>query len=106
MKTNERAAQIWPLLTYAAIHRQTLTYEILGNLIGVPRMAVGPLLEPIQEYCLKHGLPALTGIVVSEVNGDPRSGFSAAENVPVAREAVYRHDWRTEQVPGPDELQI
>src|SRR5688572_14822476 len=60
MHSHERAAQIWPLLTYAASHRQTLTYELVGRLIGVPHFGLAQLLEPIQSYCLIRELPALT----------------------------------------------
>jgi len=47
MKHEERAAQIWPLLTYAASLRATLTYKRLGELIGARTgsFAVGCRLE-------------------------------------------------------------
>jgi len=89
----ERAAQIWPLLAYAAGNRQTITYGVLGRLIGVPAPGLGQLLDPIQTYCLAQGLPPLTSLVVSEDTGLPGSGFVAAEDVPRAQAAVFRHDW-------------
>src|SRR5262249_5096427 len=49
---SERATQIWPILTLCASRRQTLTYDLLGRLIGVPRQGLGQLLEPIQSYCI------------------------------------------------------
>ena len=102
MRINERASQIWPILAYAALHRQTITYDSLGKLIGVPRAGLGQLLGPIQRYCLDNKLPALTSIVVSEISGDPSHGFSAADNVQVAQSAVYRHDWLSTVPPTPD----
>ena len=44
MQAHERAAQIWPVLSFAAKNRQILTYDIVGNLIGVPRFALSQLL--------------------------------------------------------------
>ena len=79
MTVYERAAQIWPLLSYAATHRQTLTYDILGKLIGVPRFGLGKQLEPIQSYCLIHNLPPLTVLVVNQ-SGRPSEGFIASHN--------------------------
>lgn len=103
MTLEQRAAQIWPLLTFAASLRLTLTYKRVGELIGAPPVSLGGWLEPIQSYCLVHGLPALTVLVVSESDGMPGSGFIAAENVPAEQARVFRHDWRT-PVPKPEDL--
>jgi len=43
MEANERAAQIWSVLAWAATSRQVLTYRILGKLIGVPARGLGPV---------------------------------------------------------------
>ena len=75
MEVSERAAQIWSVLAWAATNRQVLSYSILGKLIGVPARGLGHLLEPVQLYCLLHGLPPLTILVVSEDTGLPSSGF-------------------------------
>jgi hypothetical protein len=104
MQAHDRAAQIWPLLTYAASHRQTLTYEILGAHIGVPHFALAQLLEPIQSYCLIHELPALTAIVINQ-SGRPGIGFIAALDVPVEQQRIFEHHWTESHVPTPDELQ-
>src|SRR5688572_2528889 len=98
MQAHERAAQIWPLLTYAASHRQTLTYDILGKHIGVPRQGLGQLLEPIQSYCLIHELPALTSVVVKD-SGYPGLGFIAAEDVPAEHQRVFAYDWLEHRPP-------
>lgn len=92
MTREERAVQIWPLLTFAASLRTTLTYKRLGQLIGAGPMALGGWLEPIQSYCLVHGLPPLTVLVVSDSNGMPGAGFVAADpaSVPEAQSRVFR----------------
>lgn len=101
MTRSERALQIWPVLTLCATHRQTMTYDRLGRLIGVPRVALGQLLEPIQSYCLAQNLPALTALVVSEVDGLPGTGFIAAADVPKEQARVFAHDWLRVDVAGP-----
>jgi hypothetical protein len=106
MTVYERAAQIWPLLSYAARHRQTLTYDILGKLIGVPRFGLGKQLEPIQSYCLIHNLPPLTVLVVNQ-SGRPSEGFIAATtatDVLSEQERAFGHDWLEDHTPTSDEL--
>src|SRR5687767_6037276 len=99
MKREERAAQIWPVLTFAASLRATLTYGRLGELIGAPPVALGDWLEPIQSYCLLNHLPPLTILVVSDTDGLPGGGFTAATNIPEGQARVFRHDWRRIHVP-------
>jgi hypothetical protein len=102
----ERAAQIWSLLTFAASLRVTLTYKRVGELIGAPPVSIGGWLEPIQSYCLVHGLPPLTVLVVGEVDGMPGTGFVGATDVPRAQAAVFRHDWIGTPVPKPHDLAL
>ena len=106
MTREERAVQIWPLLTFAASLRMTLTYKRLGQLIGALPISLGGWLEPIQSYCLVHRLPPLTVLVVSDVDGMPGSGFIAVDpaSVPTAQTAVFKHDWTTVPPPKTDEL--
>lgn len=104
MTREQRAAQIWPLLTFAASLRMTLTYKRVGELIGALPKSLGGWLEPIQSYCIIHELPPLTVLVVGEGNGMPGLGFSGAENVPAAQAWVFRHDWARTRVPTPEEL--
>ena len=105
MTRGERAAQIWPLLSLCASQRQILSYDQLSKLIGVFRPGLGQLLEPIQSYCLLHRLPALTSLVVSEVNGMPGEGFIAASDVPLAQARVFAHGWAATEVPTPQALE-
>src|SRR3982751_2462912 len=64
MSVEQRAAQLWPLLAYAAMRHQLLTYGEVGKLIGVAARGLGRLLEPLQSYCLLQKFPPLTAIVV------------------------------------------
>ena len=104
MEANERAAQIWPVLAWAATSRQVLRYRILGKLIGVPARGLGQLLEPVQSYRLLHGLPPLTILVVSEDTGLPSSGFTAASDISKTQLSVFQHDWLDAGAPSPEEL--
>lgn len=105
MTRSERAAQIWPLLTFCATHRHVLTYELLSRLIGVLRPGLGQLLEPIQSYCILHDLPPLTSLVVSEITGLPGEGFMAAADLPEAQVRVFGYSWLDRGVPTPEELE-
>jgi hypothetical protein len=102
LRSNERAAQIWPVLVFAALNRQTLTYETLGKLIGVPKQGLGPRLEPIQAYCQEHGLPALTSIVVGKGTGVPGEGSLAAQNPPPEQARVFSYPWLEHEAPTPE----
>ena len=105
MEAAERAAQIWPALALAARNRQILTYDMLSDLIGVPRQGLGQLLEPIQSYCLVHDLPPLTILVVSKTTGMPGQGFIAAEDIPKTQQEVFNYAWLEHGAPNIDDLQ-
>ncbi len=104
MTREERAAQIWPLLVFAATNRQLLTYDLVARMIGVPRPAVGGFLEPIQAYCLDNELPALTSLVVSDITGLPGTGFIADVDVPKAQAEVFKFDWLDLKAPMPEDF--
>jgi hypothetical protein len=99
MKVADRAVQIWPVLVLAARNNQILTYDILGELIGVPRRGLGQLLEPIQSYCLLHKLPPLSALVVSSQTGMPSAGFIAAQDVPAAQMQIFSFNWSRHPCP-------
>lgn len=104
MNAFQHAAQIWSVLVWAACSRQTLTYDILGRLIGIPQFGLGQHLAPIQSFCLLHDLPPLTSLVVTEA-GSPGLGFTAAEQIPKAQAEVFKFDWLEKvKAPTPDEL--
>jgi hypothetical protein len=104
MKLNERAWQAWSLLAFAASHRQTITYEMLGKLTGMHAAGLGSVLEHVQSYCLVHDLPPLSAIVVNKSTGLPSEGFVAATNVPRAFIEIFEHDWLNTPCPSPEQL--
>jgi hypothetical protein len=106
MTRQERATQIWPILVLCASKRQLLTYDELSRLIGVPLPGLGQLLEPIQAYCLRRKIPALTSIVVRRTDGMPGEGFIAAENVPLAQAEVFSYDWSQQNCPVPEDFNV
>jgi hypothetical protein len=92
MTKTERAAQIWSLLSLCAGQRQTLSYDLLANLIGVVRPGLGQLLESIQSFCILHESPPLTSLVVSADNGLPGDGFGSVKVVAKGRPAMRTCD--------------
>ena len=101
---SERAWQVWPLLALAARNRQTLTYEIVARLTGMATPGLGSVLEPIQSYCMLHGLPALSALVVNKATGLPGTGFIAAQDVPREFIRIFNHDWLAQGCPGPEDF--
>ena len=106
MTASERAAQIWPILVLCAARRETLTYDLLGRLIGVPAQGLGQLLEPIQSYCLLEALAPLTALVVNQTTGLPGDGFIGASDVPRAQADVYSRDWLSDNPPDAEALRL
>jgi hypothetical protein len=104
MKIADRSAQVWSLLAFAATNRQSLTYEMVSKLTGMHAAGLGPILEPIQSYCVIHELPSLTALVVSKATGLPSPGFVAATDVPRELIRVFEHDWLGTRCPSPEEL--
>jgi len=104
MTAPERASQIWPVLLLAAHQRQILNYDLLADLIGVPRPGLGQLLEPIQSYCLLNDLPALTVLVVSNKTGLPGRGFVAAQDIPATLMKVFKRGLKDWPKPTPQEF--
>ena len=86
------------------MNRQVLTYDIVSKLIGVPRPALGGLLDPAHAYCLKHNLPPLTVLVVSDQTCMPGSGFTAAEDIPKAQVSVFDFDCLAHRIPSSEDF--
>lgn len=94
MKLEERAQQVWQVLIGAAHHRQTLTYKMLSDAIGMGGARfLGRPLDLVQAYCQQAGLPPLTAIVVGQRSGKPSEGFTAVEDVDAEREGVFACAW-------------
>ena len=102
MNIYARAWQIWSVIALASRNRQILTYKIISQLTGMPRVGLGSCLEPIQSYCLLHGLPPLTILVIGEKSGMPGVGFIAAHDIPKAQQDVFKCDWLAHGCPTPE----
>lgn len=86
------ASQIWPVLVWAAINRQTLTYKDLSYLVGIFHRNLSHPLGVIKGYCYENKLPPLTVLVVRKDTGAPAVGLDdVVENFCQAREDVFRH---------------
>lgn len=105
MDVNDRAAQLWSVLSLAAHNRQVLTYELVSRMTGMARVGLGQCLEPIQSYCLVQNLPPLTILVVSEKTGLPGAGFIAAQDIPKAQQEVFKFDWLAHGAPAPEKFE-
>ena len=92
MTRNERAAQIAPLLVYAAQHNHVLTYDEVWLCSGMNRAGLGQVLEVIKNVCEKHDLPPLTMIVVKKHEGQA-TYFKGDENYHENLMKVYNYDW-------------
>ena len=79
MTSDERAAQLWSLLVFAARNQKIISYTMVEQMTGLPRQAVGGILSHIQEYCANNKLPPLQSLVVAQGTGVPGEGFTAAE---------------------------
>lgn len=94
MTAEERALQIWQVLSGAARNRQTLTYEMLDDLIGMGGAYVlSPPLNLVAKHCRQHDLPPLTVLVVGKATGEPGAGYAAVSGVGVDREQVFNYAW-------------
>lgn len=51
MTRSEQAVQVWQVLVGAAFYRQTLTYTILAERIGVDVAALATPLGMVNRYC-------------------------------------------------------
>lgn len=106
-KHPDRAVQAWLILVNAAMNRQTLTYELLAQLM-YRRKAQGVLdriLGHIAFYCIDENLPALTSIVVGKKRGAPGDDIPIdLKQIDSERERVYATDWFNIYPPTPEEL--
>jgi hypothetical protein len=93
MTAGERAVQVWQVLVSAAHYRQTLTYALLAERIGLETHMLAQPLGMVAQYCAMRQLPPITVLVVQADAGRPARGFQWASDPDFAREAVYRHTW-------------
>jgi hypothetical protein len=102
MTIYDRLTQLWSLLVESAHAQRVLTYDIIGQLIGVPEQAIGCFLRPIQDYCQFNDLPPLTVLILNEEAGPPALNETGDESEKRAR--VYFFDWFSQKSPTPEDL--
>src|SRR5438477_9496807 len=91
-----RAIQAWQILVGKAMNRQTLTYELLSELMYGKQAAgvLAQILGHIAFYCIDKQIPPLTALVVGKGFGKPGDRFPLAPaKTDEERENVYRHNW-------------
>jgi hypothetical protein len=102
MTIYDRLTQLWSLLVESAHAQRVLTYDIIGQMIGVPEQAVECFLRPIQDYCHFHDLPPLTSLILGKEDGSP--ALDETGDVLKKRARVYFFDWFSRKSPTPEDL--
>ncbi len=102
MTIYDRLTQLWFLLVESAHAQRVLTYDIIGQMIGVPEQAIGCFLRPIQDYCQFHELPPLTALILDEK--DRPLASNEPGDVFEKRARVYFFDWFSRKSPTPEDL--
>jgi hypothetical protein len=105
-KSVQLAHRMWPHLVILAGRRTTTTYQALGEQHGITGQALqnfARILAPIKYYCVQHGLPPLSALVVRKDSGLPGTGAEADDTDILA---VYAYDWQARRplIPGEAEL--
>ena len=108
MRKEERAAQVWPLLAWAARSRQILTYDDVEKLTGLVARGVGKTaLGPIIRYCKNKDYPILTVIVVKKNTGLPGPGIESLlpkDKFLKEQMKVFKFDWMEDAEPPTPEI--
>lgn len=92
-----RAQQVWQILVSAAHNRRTLTYSMVGDLLGYDG-ALGPaLMSPlslIALYCKDNRLAPLTVLAVGVTDGLPGNVYPEDRSrIDADRERVFAYNW-------------
>jgi hypothetical protein len=93
MTAYERAIQTWQVLIGAAHHRQTITGERLGELIGVRSDDLAPPLSQLTRWCARNGWPPITSLVLGTATGGSDEGLASGRGSDHDRERVFQHSW-------------
>jgi len=93
MTRSDQAVQVWQVLISAAFYRQTLTYTLLAERIGLDANSLGVPLGMVNRYCTMKQLPPLAVLVVRSDAGTPATDLTWTTDVDFAREAVYQLEW-------------
>jgi hypothetical protein len=100
------AHKIWPRLMILAERRETITYQDLGESLGISGRALqnfDRILAPIKYYCLQHGLPQLSALVVRKDSGLPGTGAEADDT---DIDQVFHYTWRERSPMIPSEAEL
>ena len=92
-----RARRAWPVLVALARRRgDPLTYGELCAKLGLHHRAAAPLLDRIQQFCKRNGLPPIHALVVNARTRLPGSGsIGSGRDVRAHRRALERvYDYR------------
>ena len=93
----------WPLVAQAT-QRRTTTYDALGALLQSHPMTLRSDLDPIDDYCNRHGLPPLAVVCVDQKTGEPSRGNVGVFRLNKNRERVFNYDWFALVPPTPEEI--
>lgn len=89
----DRAVQIWQILTGMAHNRQTTTYGDIADILGYDGAGVlGRQLGHIMFFCAQNNLPALTVLVVNADTGLPGEGLETKKDLHKERENVFNYE--------------
>jgi hypothetical protein len=105
-KSVQLARKIWPRLIVLAERHETITYQALGETLGITGRALQyfeRILAPIKYYCLQHGLPQLSALVVRKDSGLPGTGAEADE---MDIDQVFSYNWRARSPKVPSESEL
>lgn len=89
----QRSLQLWQLLIGVARLRQTVTYSMAADLIGMGAGTLAQPLDLLMRYCHQNSLPPLTVLVVNQETGQPGAGLSTLEELNRDRERVFNYKW-------------
>ncbi len=101
MDEYQRSVQLWSVLTLAARNQQILSYDMVGQLTGVPRMGLGRQLGNVAAYCSTHDLPALTSLVIEQKSGVPAVDLPGPkiQDIHAEQARVFVCNWLSHSVP-------
>ena len=104
--TPDRCLRVWLALILQARLRQTITYECLACVVGVPAMPLQGnhgILSRIRRHCERNRAPLLDVLIVGTTSGRPSEkrwpDWNEAEIVDMMNQ-VFDHDWAGTAIPN------
>lgn len=98
----ERAGRLWPVLVELAMSKKMITYGDAARSIGIHHRPIRYVLEPMQDYCIKEGLPPLTALVVSKNTGLQGAGYLGNPGADKDINEVFAFNWSAIENPFSD----